>query len=91
MKIWNLDKEDWLGVYGFFERDDGQLWAHGGLVRCDSTSGFIWRIDQGRAEGLRMLEDGPPRGKGLRADGPSLPVTHIVQDPKTRELIIEVQ
>ncbi|MHB1555871.1 MAG: NHL repeat-containing protein [Isosphaeraceae bacterium] len=42
----------WEGVCGFVELRDGQVWAHGGTMHMGGTSGFIHRVDRGRAEGL---------------------------------------
>ncbi len=42
----------WDGVYGFAEMPDGQIWAHGGTMHMGGVSGFICRVDRGRAEDL---------------------------------------
>jgi hypothetical protein len=92
------DKEYWRGVYGFFERDDGQVWAYGGTNHMGSTDGFISRVEEGRAEELYFLDAVPGGQKqfnndelagGREADeGPDAPITSIVQDPQTRALVI---
>ncbi len=60
------DKEYWLGVFGFFECHDGQVWAHGGTTHMGSTNGYVWRVDQGRAEELYFLDNEPPKQKERR-------------------------
>jgi hypothetical protein len=111
------DKEFWLGVFGFFEQHDGQVWAHGGITHMGSTNGYIWRGDRGRAEEVYYLDNSAeikafrqremadanaqneaagappdhanqPETDPLPKDRPHLPITHIVQNPQTRDLII---
>ncbi len=53
----------WLGVMGFTERPDGQVWAHGGTIRGVLTEGFIWRVDSGTAEELYRVDNIPPGEK----------------------------
>ncbi len=57
------DKEFWLGVMGFFERHDGQVWAYGGTTHMGITDGYIWRVDRGRAEEVYFLDNIPPSRK----------------------------
>jgi hypothetical protein len=71
----------WLGIYGFTELRDGQIWAYGGMLHMGSD-GFIGRVDRGRCEGLFRF-DGLSDDKPLPADRPHLPVTHVIEDPKT--------
>ncbi len=90
--------EDWDGVFGFFERHDGQVWAYGGTNHLGLTDGFIWRIDLESAVVLCFLDTGPGgvkrrRGNGLgenkeAVDGPDMPITCIVQDVQTHALVI---
>jgi hypothetical protein len=56
----------WLGVYGFAELRDGQVWAHGGTMHMGSTEGFIWRVDRGQAEELYRVDNEPPKAKERR-------------------------
>ncbi len=49
----------WLGVMGFTELRDGQVWAHGGTTHMGDTEGFLWRVDRGRAEELYRLDNYP--------------------------------
>jgi hypothetical protein len=59
-------RELWLGVFGFAELRDGQVWAHGGTTHMGSTEGFIWRVDRGKAEELYRLDNEPPKAKARR-------------------------
>jgi hypothetical protein len=56
----------WLGVYGFTELRDGQVWAYGGSMHMGMTDGFIWRVDQGKSEKLYMLDNEPREDKNRR-------------------------
>ncbi len=79
------------GVFGFTELRDGQVWAHGGITHMGSTSAYIKRIDRGRAEEL-FRRDGPPElGRGPKPPPdirPYLPISQIVEDPKTGAILV---
>ena len=49
----------WLGIFGFTELRDGQVWAYGGTTHMGSTDGFIWRVDTGKSEELYRLDNAP--------------------------------
>jgi len=76
----------WDGVYGFVERPDGQVWAHGGTMHMGFCRGFVHRVDGPRAERLYMYSVDDAR-KGHEDDEeipeperPCLPITHVLPD-----------
>ncbi len=49
-----------FNVFGFIELRDGQVWAFGGSDHLGVASGFIARVDTGKAQSLHRLDNGPP-------------------------------
>ena len=79
-------KKLWSGVYGFTELRDGQVWAYGGTVHM-GTDGFIGRVNRGQGEELYRLDSFDDH-KPLADDRPRLPVTHVIEDPKTGAILV---
>src|SRR5581483_396705 len=44
------------------------------------TEGYVWRVDRGNAEHLYRRGNFP---EPLPADRPHLPISHIIEDPRT--------
>jgi hypothetical protein len=70
----------WLGVYGFVELRDGQVWAYGGITHLGSIIGEIVRVDEvepqrlGTFTGLRAYKQASDPNR------PKMPITHVVED-----------
>ncbi len=71
LQIYQMSQQrSWLGICGFTELDDGQVWAFGGTIHFTQSEGFIWRVDQGTAEQLYRSGPTPP---GTKPVDPSAP------------------
>lgn len=83
----------WEGIYGFVERPDGQVWAHGGENHMGFLSGFVCRADGPAAELLyRYPVTEARRGREQGDDFPETqqtygPITHIVTDGDGKLLV----
>jgi hypothetical protein len=75
------------GVYGFVELPDGQVWAYGGTMHFLS-SGFIARVDRGKLEMLARFGDDPEVKPSAPQKLPRYPITHIIADPKSNDLLV---
>jgi len=81
------------GAYGLIELSDGQVWAYGGTSHMGSNGCFIARLDRGQFESLfdndldaeqwmRSRRENKPPTK------PGFPITHILEEGKTGNLIV---
>ncbi|WP_165221769.1 hypothetical protein [Aquisphaera insulae] len=69
----------WRGIYGFMERPDGQLWAHGGTMHMGSSDASIARIDGADPRLLYLCESTDDDGKFADPSMPSMPISHLVE------------
>jgi hypothetical protein len=75
-------------VYGFVELPDGQVWAYGGMMHLSLCSGFVSRIDHGKAERLGDYGGGFEVKPEPSPKRPRYPITHIIPDPKGDGLLV---
>jgi hypothetical protein len=82
-------KDSYLsGVYGFVELPDGQVWAYGGTMHLGLSSGYIARIDRGKAEELRSFRMDRAAKPNAPPKEPRYPITHVMPDPKGDGLLV---
>ncbi len=75
LKFYKNSGPTWLGVHGFAELHDGQVWAYGGTMHMGHTEGFICRVDRGKAEELYRRDNAPLMRRELER-------LHLVEEPE---------
>jgi hypothetical protein len=81
LKFYKNSGPTWLGVYGFAELHDGQVWAYGGIMHMGSTEGFIGRVDRGKAEELYRRDNAPLMRRMLERVGVEVPRAKGAPEP----------
>jgi hypothetical protein len=76
------------GVYGFIHLPDGQVWAYGGTMHLELSSGFIDRVDGGKIESLGSFGERDRADDDAIPKKPRYPIMHIVADPKGDGLLV---
>ena len=76
-----------LGVYGFVQLPDAQVWAYGGTMHFRSISS-IDRVDRGKLEDLGGYSEDKEAKPDAPPKRPRYPITHIVADPNGDGLLV---
>lgn len=70
----------WNGVYGFVERQDGQVWAYGGVSHMGYNAAEIVRVDSEKPQRLFLVDPADMNGAEPAPDRPRMPITGVVED-----------
>jgi hypothetical protein len=78
-------------IYGLLRTSDGSVLAYGGLSHFGVGDSYIFRL---RPEGIDTLFNAPPHNiwndtASTQPIMPSYPVTHIIDNPVTRTLVVQ--
>ena len=74
----------WLGVRGFSEFADGQVWAFGGDRRAKATPSFVARVSPGLKPDLLYQV----ANKRQPPFAPTTPITHVIDDEEGSRVIV---
>jgi hypothetical protein len=94
-RVWSIDlltgthrdhalKSAWSGVRGFVELADGAIWTFGGTDRVGGMASFAVRLSPDPKPTLLYAAAAKPRS----AWEPTLPITHILEDPVAARVVV---